>query len=51
MGSELETPAYQLMEKDGQFEIRKYEPMIIAMTEINSDYRQSTSRGFRRIAN
>tara|TARA_B100001996_G_scaffold102240_1_gene76756 strand:+ start:1688 stop:2248 length:561 start_codon:yes stop_codon:yes gene_type:complete len=51
MGSELETPTYQLMEKDGQFEIRKYEPMIIAMTEINSDYRESTSRGFRRIAN
>ena len=51
MGSELETPAYQLIEKDGQFEIRKYDPMIIAITEINSNYRESTSTGFRRIAN
>ncbi|MDG2265653.1 MAG: heme-binding protein [Candidatus Marinimicrobia bacterium] len=51
MGSELETPTYQLMEKDGQFEIRLYEPMIIAMTNINSNYRESTYTGFRRIAN
>ena len=51
MGSELETPAYQLIEKDGQFEIRKYDSMIIAITEINSNYRESTSTGFRRIAN
>ena len=51
LGSELETPAYQLIEKDGQFEIRKYDPMIIAITEINSNYRESTSTGFRRIAN
>ena len=51
LGSELETPAYQLIEKDGLFEIRKYDPMIIAITEINNNYRESTNKGFRRIAN
>ena len=51
MASEIETPEYQLLEKKGQFEIRVYEPMIIAITNINSNYRQSTSTGFRRIAN
>lgn len=51
MASEIETPEYQLLEKDGQFEIRMYEPMIIAITNINSNYRESTSTGFRRIAN
>ena len=28
MGSELETPKYELIDKDRQFEIRMYEPMI-----------------------
>ena len=51
MGSELETPKYQLIDKDSQFEIRMYEPMIIAITEINSSYSQSATTGFRRIAN
>ena len=38
MASEIETPEYQLLEKKGQFEIRVYEPMIIAITNINSNY-------------
>ena len=36
MASEIETPEYQLLEKSGQFEIRMYEPMIIAITNISS---------------
>ena len=51
MASEIETPEYQLLEKSGQFEIRMYEPMIIAITNISSNYRESTYTGFRRIAN
>ena len=51
MGSELETPKYELIDKDRLFEIRMYEPMIIAITEINSSYSQSATTGFRRIAN
>ena len=51
MASEIETPEYKLLEKSGQFEIRMYEPMIIAITNINSNYRESTYTGFRRIAN
>ena len=46
-----ETPKYELISKDGQFELRKYEPIIIAITEVESDYRDASSTGFRRIAN
>ena len=47
----LETPKYTLLSKSGSFEIRKYEPMIIARTVVKSEYRSATSTGFRRIAN
>tara|TARA_B100000214_G_C23955208_1_gene622461 strand:- start:1075 stop:1656 length:582 start_codon:yes stop_codon:yes gene_type:complete len=46
-----ETPRYELISKDGQFELRKYEPIIIAITKVESDYREASSTGFRRIAN
>ena len=47
----LETPEYELIKKSGSFEIRKYAPMVIARTQVSSDYSEATSRGFRRIAN
>ena len=47
----IETPNFKLIKKEGEFEIREYEPMIIAMTKVKSDYRQAGSTGFRRIAN
>ena len=47
----IETPNFKLIKKQGEFEIREYEPMIIAMTKVKSDYRQAGSTGFRRIAN
>ena len=46
-----ETPRYELISKDGQFEIRQYEPIVIAITKVESDYRDASSTGFRRIAN
>ena len=46
----LETPKYKLIKKTGAYEIRDYEPMTIARTVVNSDYRDATSAGFRRIA-
>ena len=47
----IETPNFKLIKKEGEFEIREYEPMIIAMTKVKSGYREASSAGFRRIAN
>ena len=47
----LETPQYEVTSKHDGFEVRCYSEMIIATTSVRSDYRGSTSSGFRRIAN
>ena len=47
----IETPNFKLIKKEGEFEIREYEPMIIAMTKVKSEYREASNTGFRRIAN
>jgi len=47
----LETPEYELIRKDGQFEIRQYKPMIVAGTLVQTGYKKATNTGFRKIAN
>jgi len=47
----LETPKYKVIKKSGSYEVRKYEPMIVARTLVSSDYERATSTGFRRVAN
>jgi len=47
----LETPKHALIVKEDGYEIREYQSMIIATTRVQSDYRNATSTGFRRIAN
>ena len=47
----IETPKYRTVIKKGKFEIRDYDPMIIAITSVNSNYSDAASTGFRRIAN
>ena len=46
----IETPKHTLIKKENRFEIREYEPMIIAETSVRSDYSDAASTGFRRIA-
>ena len=46
----IETPQYKLIKKKGNFEIRSYDKMVVARTSVNSDYKESTLAGFRRIA-
>ena len=46
----IETPKHTLIKKENGFEIREYEPMIIAKTSVMSNYSDATSTGFRRIA-
>ncbi len=47
----IETLEYKLILKEGIFEIRNYGDMIVATTKVQSDYKSSTSTGFRRIFN
>jgi len=46
----IETPEYKLISKEGDFEIRSYSDMVIATTSVQSNYKNSTTAGFRRIA-
>jgi len=46
----LEEPAYTVTEKKDGYEIRRYEPYIIAKTEVSGDYQQALTQGFGRIA-
>ena len=47
----IETLEYRLVSKEESFEIRTYSNMIIATTKVQSDYKSSTSAGFKRIFN
>lgn len=46
----IETPEYQLISNEGGFEVRRYSDMIMATTNVQGCYKDSTSTGFRRIA-
>ena len=46
----IETPQYKLITREGNFEIRSYDEMVVARTIVNSGYKESTLTGFRRIA-
>jgi hypothetical protein len=42
----IETPKYDILQKDGKFEIRKYQGYINASVEIESDFSNALSKGF-----
>jgi len=42
---------YQVLENEGSFDIRQYEDYWAVRTEIEGDYRESTSKGFRLLFN
>ncbi|MBY0538210.1 heme-binding protein [Patescibacteria group bacterium] len=46
----IEEPTYTILEKKGGYEIRQYEPYIMATTEVTGDYQNATREGFRIIA-
>jgi len=41
---------YALIEKDGAFELRQYQPMIIAETYVDGSLSEASGAGFRRVA-
>lgn len=45
-----EEPKYQTLRQEGDFEIRRYAPMLIAETTVEGDMDAASNTGFRRIA-
>lgn len=45
-----EEPPHQTLVKDGKFEVRQYEPTIVAEVEITGDMRRAGNSGFRPLA-
>ena len=48
--SATEEPPHQTLVKDGKYEIRQYEPTIVAEVEITGDMRRAGNSGFRPLA-
>jgi hypothetical protein len=46
----IETPKFNIVQKDGKFEIREYQEYINASVEIASDYKSALNEGFRILA-
>ncbi len=48
--SRVEQPDYKVEKQDGAIEIRSYEPMIAAQTEVQGERKAAINEGFRLIA-
>lgn len=46
----LEEPSYTVLEKKDGYEIRTYEPYIVAQTEVTGNYSEALNKGFQLIA-
>ena len=47
---DYESPNYKVLSKDGNKEIRKYEPYIVAQTTVKGDFKKAQSTAFRILA-
>ena len=46
-----EMPKYTVQLAENEYEVREYEPYLIAQTRVRGDtFREATSKGFRRVA-
>jgi hypothetical protein len=45
----IEKVKYRVLEKEGNFELRQYEPHIVAETIVESDFDTAGNEGFRRL--
>jgi len=43
-------PNFQVLNNYGHIQIRQYPALVIAQTEVNADYKNSSSQGFKRLA-
>lgn len=46
----IEEPRHQVLQTDGAFELRQYEPMLVAHVEVDGDASGARSAGFRLLA-
>ncbi len=46
----VEEAAYTVLKSDGIYEIRRYEPMILAETTVEGDYRSTSGKAFSKLA-
>ena len=47
----IETPKYNILQKDGKFEIREYQEYINASVEVESEFKDALNEGFSILAN
>lgn len=45
----IEKAEYELLQKEGSFEIRKYDPQIVAETYVEGEFEKAGNDGFRRL--
>ena len=45
-----EEPEFKLVSEEGDFQIREYDPKLIAQVEVVGDYDEASSRGFKLLA-
>ena len=45
----LEKPSYEIVETDGDIELRRYAPYVVVETRADGDYDRATSEAFRRL--
>lgn len=46
----IEEPAYQVLQADGAFELRQYEPVLLAQVEVDGEPGAARNAGFRLLA-
>ena len=46
----IEEPEYDVLSKEDNIEIRRYQPMIIAEVKVKSDRKKALNDGFRKLA-
>lgn len=48
--ADVAEPDYDLVREDGPFEVRRYQPMIVASVDVSGTRREAANRGFGRLA-
>ena len=48
--SDVETPEYKILKTEGNIQLRRYDPMIIALVNVNGTRRDAIGKGFRLLA-
>lgn len=48
--SDVETPEYKILKTEGNIQLRRYNPMIIALVNVNGTRRDAIGKGFRLLA-